>query len=153
MLLSNSTSLGRREGARCSGGVPCYKQTPLHYAAKHRQAAAVECLIEKGANKEARDQMCSTPLKVSVQEKNNTAVIRALAAKGAKINLDWKRWEAGNTYHSPLYLAVSDGHVDAIEALIAVGADIDGEALGAAAKKNARIFDILVSAVRTSRHW
>lgn len=94
--------------------------TALHYATEWGLENAVETLITKGANKEAKNANGETPI-FSACKNNKSEMISLLAKKGCKINV---RDNLGST---PLHVAVRWGNIDAAEQLISLGINIDAQ--------------------------
>ncbi len=94
--------------------------TALHYATEWGLQNAVETLITKGADKEAKNANGETPV-FSACKNNNPEIIALLAKKGCKINV---RDNLGST---PLHVAVRWGNTDDAEQLINLGCNIDAQ--------------------------
>lgn len=94
--------------------------TALHYATEWGLENAVETLITKGANKEAKNANGETPI-FSACKNNKPEIISLLAKKGCKINV---RDNLGST---PLHVAVRWGNINAAEQLISLGINIDAQ--------------------------
>ncbi|CAF0738544.1 unnamed protein product [Brachionus calyciflorus] len=62
------------------------KQTPLHCAAKVGANNAILCLIENGADKEARDYLGRTPLYLAA-EYGQEEIVKLLLEKGCEVNV------------------------------------------------------------------
>lgn len=94
--------------------------TALHYASEWGYSDAVETLITKGANKEAKNANGETPV-FSACKNNKPQIVELLSKKGAKINV---RDNLGST---PLHVAVRWGNADVAITLINHGIDIDAQ--------------------------
>lgn len=64
-----------------------HRRTPLHHAAAKNRLRMVEVLLELGADPNAVDAASATALTTASQERADPAVISALAAAGAKLDL------------------------------------------------------------------
>ncbi|WP_257295102.1 ankyrin repeat domain-containing protein [Endozoicomonas sp. YOMI1] len=91
---------------------------PLHYAAAQGQQEAIDALIARGADVNARTKDGKTPLHCAAAQGHQQA-IGALIARGADVNA---RTKDGRT---PLHCAAAQGHQEAIDALIARVADVN----------------------------
>jgi len=89
--------------------------TPLHRAANSGDLAAVEALLAKGADVNARGLAKQTPLHLAVTKE----IAQLLISKGAQIEA---RDRHGRT---PLFWAAGAGRKDVVEALLAGGAQAD----------------------------
>jgi ankyrin repeat protein len=113
-------------GSRVNAHYEPFGWTPLHYAVEHGVLTAVQWLLERGANVNARDNSGWTPLHLSIDSEGDLAtqryvvhgsgglsdeVTKLLLQNGADANA---RTDRGKT---PLALARSYGHQAAIEAL------------------------------------
>ena len=85
-------------------------------AALSDSVAAIEALLEAGAQVDARTEVGRTPLHAAVRH-GDAAAIGALINAGAQVDA---RTEDGST---PLLVAAAVGHAAAIEALLDAGAD------------------------------
>lgn len=94
--------------------------TALHYAAEWGKKDAIEALITKGADKEARNANGETPI-FSACKNDNPDVVALLAAKGCHYN---GRDNLGST---PLHVAVRWGNTNTASQLIRLGCDIDAQ--------------------------
>jgi ankyrin repeat protein len=97
--------------------------TPLHLAAFFAQPAAVQALLARGAdvNARARNGTANTPLHAGAAGRN-LDVVTALVAHGADVNA---RQEGGFT---ALHSAALSGDVEIARLLIAHGADVQARA-------------------------
>ena len=92
---------------------------PLHCAVQEKRAAAVDLLLEKGADIGARDAEKSTPLHLAARAADVTLVKRLLAA-GADPNAREMR---GRT---ALFLACGPGNdLETVRVLVAAGAEVN----------------------------
>jgi ankyrin repeat protein len=64
-----------------------HRRTPLHHAAAKNRLRMVQLLLELGADPNATDAAGATALTTASQERADPAVISALAAAGAKLDL------------------------------------------------------------------
>ena len=95
-------------------------QTPLHLAAKNRADAVdiVECLLQAGAEKDARNQDGWTPLYNAAIRNNNSCLILLLKSGAnieAKTTDSWER--------TPLHVASARGNLSTVKLLLAHGAN------------------------------
>ena len=91
--------------------------TALHWAANQGDAATVDLLIKAGATVKARNRYGATPFGLAVTEGHGAVIERLLQAgedPNAVINGD-----------PALMLAARSGHVDAVKALLAKGANVN----------------------------
>ncbi|GFV23098.1 putative ankyrin repeat protein RF_0381 [Trichonephila clavipes] len=103
-----------------------YGQTPLHIAAENGKLNVVECLVNKGANINAKRSGC-TPLQVAADNGEldiikyllDKDIVKYLVSKDADINAKDKY---GRT---PLHFAVKSGNLDIVKYLIKNGADVN----------------------------
>ncbi len=89
--------------------------TPLHHAANRGDLAAVEALLTKGADVNARGLAKQTPLHLAVTKE----IAQRLISKGAHIEA------RDNRGRTPLFLAAGAGRKEVVEALLADGAQAD----------------------------
>lgn len=94
-------------------------ETALHKAAANGHLAAVEFLVEQGADVEALDYTCGTPLVDAVYFRH-PEIARYLMSKGANVN--HAHVDASRT--TPLMFASSQGCVEIVKDLLANGADV-----------------------------
>jgi ankyrin repeat protein len=131
-ILDAEPSLARQE----QGGA-----TPLHYAAVHGQQAAVDLLIDRGADLEALDQEYGAAPIGWANEKGYMDLVRHMRARGARVSLHMaaafgflgdvvtlaaEHPEQINLpvgYGTPLHLAALWGHDVVVGRLLALGAD------------------------------
>ena len=131
-MLAADPSLARQE----QGGA-----TPLHYAAVHGQTAAVDLLIDRGADLEALDLEYGAAPIGWANEKGHMDLVRHMRARGARVSLhmasayglldDVAALAAAHPeqvnllvgYGAPLHLAALWGQAEVVEWLLARGAD------------------------------
>ena len=103
-----------------------YGMTPVHWAARAFSMRCLGALLERGVDVNARNKAArvplhlvaeTTPLGDAAEDARQADVIRLLAEHGAELNAQDKK---GRT---PLHRATYEGQVDAVEALLAAGAD------------------------------
>ncbi|WP_410603002.1 ankyrin repeat domain-containing protein [Amycolatopsis sp. lyj-90] len=98
----------------------------LTWAARNDRSSAVRTLVERGADVDA-DVYRGTALTWAAAQ-GKASVIGTLAELGASVN---RQGTFGGLSHgegvTALHLAVQGGHVDAVRALLAVGADVSLE--------------------------
>jgi ankyrin repeat protein len=119
--------------------------TPLHFAAARGQEAAVELLLEQGADADAADFNQATAMHLAAsREAYHPRLLQALVDASANIGAEDKR---GRT---PLHWAAANDRVDTAAFLLANGADArvtdsDGNTPGAEAKAagHARMVEFL----------
>ncbi len=102
------------------------KRTPMHAAALHGNAGAVESLLRAGANVDAQDMDGMTPLHVAAlgEDEGCVEVIHKLVGVGGAVEaIDGIMW-------TPLHHAAWHGRTGAISALLSHGAAVDARALG-----------------------
>lgn len=131
-LLESDPSLARQQ----HGGA-----SPLHYAAIHNQRAAVDLLLDHGANVEDRDTEFGAQPIGWANERGHMEMVRYLHSRGTSVTLhtaaafgltaeverlaesqpDQLDEVAG--YGAPLHLAALWGHPEVVQILLARGAD------------------------------
>lgn len=94
--------------------------TALHYAAEWELSNAIEVLIAKGAEKEAKNANGETPI-FSACKTDNPEIIALLVRKGCKFNV---RDNLGST---PLHVAVRWGNTNSAAQLIKLDCDINAQ--------------------------
>ncbi|NWI95728.1 ASB3 protein, partial [Pitta sordida] len=99
------------EGPHCWSG-----WNSLHQASFQGSTEIMKILLEKGANKNGRDDFGITPLFVAAQY-GQLESLRLLVSHGADINSQAK------DRATPLLLAAQEGHLECVELLLAAGAD------------------------------
>ena len=92
--------------------------SPLHYAAAGGHEEALELLLEQGAEINATSNQGLTPLFMAARTGRSEVV--ELLSKRRGINME--RGDEMN--HSPLFIAVMNGHIPVFETLLKSGADI-----------------------------
>ena len=111
------------------------RDTPLIDAVEDGNLAAVQTLLDAGADVEGRGEYGYTAL-IEASVYGHLAIVKALLAAGADVNA------SSYINHTSLMMASSRGHLDVVKALLAAGADVnardhDGEtALGRATEKD-----------------
>jgi ankyrin repeat protein len=94
-------------------------------AAERGDVAEVECLLDRGANIEARDENGNTP-PVAAAGNGHREVVECLLDRGADIEayIEARRGRGGRT---ALIAAAREGHGEVVECLLDRGADIEGQ--------------------------
>src|SRR5688572_12082426 len=106
--------LGARQPSDSGDGM-----TPLHWAARRGDVAAVAQLIKSGANLEATTRVGSyTPLHIASKE-GHGAIVKTLLDAGSNAKA------ATTSKTTALHLAAGAGSVEAIAALLDHGADVN----------------------------
>jgi ankyrin repeat protein len=93
--------------------------TPLMYAVLYARPSVVELLLDRGAAPDAANTFGSTALMWAAPR---TPVVRMLLARGANVNA------AASDGTTPLVVAARIGNIDAMQAMIAAGADVKSPA-------------------------
>jgi ankyrin repeat protein len=141
-------------------------ETTLMTAARSGRPDAVKLLIDRGANVNARDASRGQTALMWAAARNNADAVRLLVKAGADLNArtsntakaTGRRSESGNTFSSPaptgftpLLFAVRAGAIDAVDALLQGGANVndtlsDGESALVVATANAhwQLADVLL---------
>jgi len=83
-----------------------FKKTPLHLAARYKQAEVIEILLAQGANINSQTDKFVTPLHEAVTVGDANSARALLKDRGLNVNLVDKHG------HSPLYYAIALGFVD-----------------------------------------
>ena len=92
--------------------------TPFIKACENGQLEAAKLLVEHGADVNAQSSFGWTAL-TQASEKGHVEVVKWLLEKGADVN-----WAKNYDKYSPIWLAVSFGHVDVCDVLCEHGADL-----------------------------
>jgi ankyrin repeat protein len=96
------------------------RKTHLHYAAEDGHVAAMQFLIDDGADMNAGGRGIGTPLQYAAM-RDHVAAMQLLIDSGADMNL-------GNMYReTPLHHTAQRGHVEAMKLLIDNGADMNAK--------------------------
>ena len=127
--------------------------TPLALACENASVAMVERLVQAGANPNLAQTSGLTPLMIAARTGNAT-VTEILLARDATVNASVQK-----TGHSALMWAVGEGHHDAVQLLVAGGAEVDARAktgftplLFAARNGNIEIAEVLIAAGADVNH-
>ena len=97
-----------------------YLERPIHRAAWKGRKSIVECLLNRGANIEAKDKSCYTAL-IAAARKGHRSTVECLLDHGAKI-------EAEDKYcYTALMRAARNGCKSVVEYLLGRGADIEAK--------------------------
>lgn len=113
-------------------------ETALMLVARTGNVEAAKLLLKAGAKVDAREQWGGQTALIWAAAQNQPAMIRLLAAKGANVNArsavrDWERRmtaeerpkDMNRGGMSALMFAARDGSIEAVRALLAVGAAVD----------------------------
>jgi cytochrome c len=92
--------------------------TPLWYAARRGHEDAAKLLIARGADINLTTKSSGPPLLGAIERKNNGVLVKLLLASGANPNAALKT-------NSALYLAVRNGCLECVTALVDAGADVN----------------------------
>lgn len=95
---------------------PDWGNTPLHYAARGGHKAAIELLLEHGADINAKNDRGATPLYRAIA---SAAIVDYLVKRGATVDAK------DNLGRTPLHWAASEGFAESCEVLLAAGADVN----------------------------
>jgi hypothetical protein len=111
----------------------------LWQAARKGDRGAVEDLLDKGANVNARSEIGVTALWI-VAGKGDTALVELLLRAGADVNARDGIW-----YQTPLVNAASKGHAELVTRLIGAGAkDIDAVLITTAGRGNLGVLNAIL---------
>ena len=102
---------------------------PLHLAAVFGLVKVAQALLQQGIMVDEKDDKKGTALHWALMEKQIDMVV-FLLNHGANPDAErnWRplrRWDAASTYSLPLSIAVAQGDIKAIDALIKKGAEVD----------------------------
>jgi ankyrin repeat protein len=122
---------------------------PLHCAAYNGSAELIELLADAGASLDVRDQYGQTPLHVA-SVLGHIDAVRMLLSKGADVDIVGSRFAGGGEGVSAIIDAVSNGHVEVVEALLEAGASscLMDAVLWAGHFGNAAVMKVLVESGR-----
>ena len=138
-------------GADANAAVLAHGETALMIAARTGNAGAVKALLDHGARVDAKEDLRGTTALMWAAEQGHTAVIRLLAAQGADVRaqstvftpiarrgLGFARpgsteYTGGDRAHpntakgglTALLIAVREGHLDSVRALVEAGSPVD----------------------------
>ena len=96
-------------------------RTALHTAASSGNGEAAQILLERGADREARDEQGYTPLHLAARG-GHADTLRLLLRAGAN------REAQDRSGHTPLFNAAETGQTEAIQILLDAGANIEAHA-------------------------
>ncbi|XP_041073393.1 ankyrin repeat and SOCS box protein 3 isoform X3 [Carcharodon carcharias] len=105
-----------RHGARINGPHSACLWSVLHQAAYQEHLDILMLLLEKGADKEARDDYGITPLFLAAQY-GKLESLRVLLQHGSNVNCQ------AFDKATPLFIAAQEGHTECVELLLSNGAD------------------------------
>ncbi|XP_072363982.1 ankyrin repeat and SOCS box protein 3 isoform X4 [Scyliorhinus torazame] len=105
-----------RHGARINGPHSACLWSVLHQAAYQEHLEILMLLLEKGADKEARDDYGITPLFLAAQY-GKLESLRVLLQHGSNVNCQ------AFDKATPLFIAAQEGHAECVELLLSSGAD------------------------------
>ena len=88
----------------------------LHHAAEKGIVEVARCLVERGADKESKDDTLKTPLHIAAMH-GHLDVVRMLIEHGAS--------RTGYCLSGPFMWAAAHGHVAVVEYLLELGCDVD----------------------------
>ena len=97
--------------------------TDLLAAVEEADLSVISQCLERGGNVNAASKNGWTPLMVAVL-RGSSAIVALLLERGADPNLTTQSQE--NPFRSPLVVAIRNGRLDAVQALVANNADING---------------------------
>ncbi|MDH4272687.1 MAG: ankyrin repeat domain-containing protein, partial [Candidatus Aminicenantes bacterium] len=100
-------------------------QTPLHFACERGHPEVATCLLDAGADIEARDMIGRTPLMVTAMSRN-MEVVSVLMKRGVDINAGIKR---GSATYTTLSVTAMYGFKDLVDLLIDKEAAISKDTL------------------------
>ncbi|XP_048391672.1 ankyrin repeat and SOCS box protein 3 isoform X3 [Stegostoma tigrinum] len=105
-----------KHGARINGPHSACLWSVLHQAAYQEHLEILKLLLEKGADKQARDDYGITPLFLAAQYGKQES-LRVLLQYGSDVNCQ------AFDKATPLFIAAQEGHVECVELLLSNGAD------------------------------
>ncbi|XP_041073412.1 ankyrin repeat and SOCS box protein 3 isoform X5 [Carcharodon carcharias] len=115
-----------RHGARINGPHSACLWSVLHQAAYQEHLDILMLLLEKGADKEARDDYGITPLFLAAQY-GKLESLRVLLQHGTSCHLIFLSGSNVNCQAfdkaTPLFIAAQEGHTECVELLLSNGAD------------------------------
>jgi ankyrin repeat protein len=116
-LATTHSLLARKVSPECQIGVEGW--TALHRAAVRGHTEALQALLSRGADLEARDDGYRTPLYAACREgQHDTA--RLLLERGARVDAQSGTWR-----FTALHVASERAHVEVVRLLLAHGATVD----------------------------